>query len=133
MQIVEKVKQSVTRFLPRQLRKSSVWEQRMALVVFVVLCSSISGWTIHRALKTAAALPLPTSIRVPRHGDDHAPFSVPSLHREYQAARFYTHYLEELKQTNPFKRDSLIRLRPLLLDSALRLIALYGQKDSVFK
>ena len=97
-------------------------------LLLIVLFSVVSYLSIYNALQGNTALVSVQKIRLPTYWKGISqPSSDISLDREYGQALRFLRYMDSLQIVDPKKRDSILKLRPQLLDSARLLIRFYEQ------
>jgi hypothetical protein len=113
--------------LNRRINKCSPATIKLGVIVFCCLFGVLSSYTIYHAFKkrkenkiTIQPIRLPTSVEKKLVEKDKM-----IIQREYLKIKSFQNYMQKLAQKNPRKSDSLLLLRPGLMDSVETILKLY--------
>jgi hypothetical protein len=117
--VAESLNKKINGFSPAKIK----W----GLIVFCCLFGVLFSYTIYQGLKnrmehkiTIQPIRLPISVEKKLPEKDKI-----IIQREYLKIKSFQNYMEELSKKNPWQSDSLLHLRPGLMDSVETILKLY--------
>jgi hypothetical protein len=117
---------STANSLNKKINALSIQKIKTGLVIFCLLFGATSMYTVYRGFQKKKENRIAIQpIRLPKSIKSGMMENQEIIRHSYQKIKSFQNYMQELKKNNPSKADSLLRLRPGLMDSVKIILKLY--------